>query len=98
MAYLDHNHEDISEVLHGLVAKYHQEDIYTCDVNEPVFRRSPIVDGATTSLLKVILTYSWGYRYRICTILRMPFNPVMRAHVTLAYSALESSYEPLNII
>ena len=48
MAYLEHNHEDISEMMHDLVAKYHQEDIYTCDATKLGFRRSPMLDGATT--------------------------------------------------
>ena len=29
MAYLEHNHEDIREMMHGLVAKHREEDINT---------------------------------------------------------------------
>ena len=56
MAYQEHNHEDIGEMMHGLVAKYRQEDVFTCDVTELAFRRSPMADGASTSLFKVVLT------------------------------------------
>ena len=48
MAYPEHKREDIHEMLHGLVAKKLQDNIYTCDVTELAFRRSPMADGATT--------------------------------------------------
>ena len=48
MAYLEHKHQDISELMHGVVANYRQDDIYTCHIAEYAFGRSPMVDGATT--------------------------------------------------
>ena len=52
MAYLEDKREDFHEMLHGLVAKYHQDDIFACDVTELAFRRSPMADGTSTSLFK----------------------------------------------
>ena len=43
MAYLEDKREDVHEILHGLVAKYQQDDIFACDVTELAFRRSPMV-------------------------------------------------------
>ena len=39
-----------------MVAKYHQDDIFACDVTELAFRRSPMADRTSTSLFKVVLT------------------------------------------
>ena len=58
MAYLEHKREDALGISLGLVAKYHQDDIYTCDVTELAFRMSPMADGVSTSLFKVVLTFN----------------------------------------